>query len=83
VLTKASELPAEPKCRLPDGRVVAARVVEADPAFDLALLKTPPAGLKMVPRAARFSPAPGTLLAAVGPGELPPVAGVVSVPGVP
>ncbi|MDB5310622.1 MAG: serine protease [Gemmataceae bacterium] len=80
VLTKASELPAEPKCRLLDGRTVAARVVGVDPAFDLALLKLPPAGLKSVPWAASFSPPPGTLLAAVGPRELPPAIGVVSVP---
>ena len=80
VLTKASELPAEPKCHLPDGRTAAARVVGVDPAFDLALLKTPPAGLKPVPWAASFSPPPGTLLAAVGPGEVPPAVGVVSVP---
>lgn len=80
VLTKASKLPAGPTCRLPDGRTVAARVVGVDPTFDLALLKTPPAGLKPVPWAASFSPAPGALLAAVGAGELPPAAGVVSVP---
>jgi S1-C subfamily serine protease len=40
----------------------------------------PPAGLKPVPWAASFSPPPGALLAAVGPGELPPAVGVVSVP---
>jgi len=37
VVTKASELPAQPTCRLPDGKVVSARVAGVDPAFDLAL----------------------------------------------
>jgi len=41
VLTKASEVPDRPQCRLGDGRVLAAQVVGADPAYDLALLRVP------------------------------------------
>jgi len=80
VITKASELPPKPKCRLPDGRVVGARVTGIDMAFDLALLKVPATGLQPIPWAKSFAPEAGTLLAAVGPEELPLASGVVSVP---
>ena len=46
VITKASELPGQPMCRLPDGKIVSARVVGVDPAFDLALLLVPATDLK-------------------------------------
>jgi serine protease Do len=80
VLTKASEIPGRPTCRLPDGRVVPARVVGVDPAFDLALLSVPATDLEPVRWAADFDPPVGTLLAAVGTGELPLAVGIVSVP---
>ena len=80
VLTKASELPGEPTCRLPDGKVVSARVVGVDPAFDLALLSVPATDLTPVQWADDFNPPVGTLLAAVGTEELPLAVGVVSVP---
>jgi serine protease Do len=79
VLTKASELPAQPTCRLPDGKVVSARVAGVDPAFDLALLSVPATDLKPVRWADDFNPPLGTFLAAVGT-EQPLAAGVVSVP---
>jgi len=80
ILTKASETPSEPKCRLPDGKVVSARVVGVEPASDLALLSVRSTGLKPVQWATEFNPPVGTLLAAVGTTELPLAVGVVSVP---
>ena len=79
VVTKASELPGQPMCRLPDGKIVSARVVGVDPAFDLALLLVPVTDLKPVRWARDFNPPVGTLLAAVGT-EQPLAVGVVSVP---
>ena len=79
VVTKASELPGEPTCRLPDGKVVSARVAGVDPAFDLALLSVPATDLKPVRWADDFNPPVGTLLAAVGIEEQPLAVGVVSV----
>ena len=78
VVTKASELPGQPTCRLPDGKVVSARVAGVDPAFDLALLSVPATDLKPVRWADDFNPPVGTLLAAVGT-EQPLAVGVVSV----
>lgn len=79
VITKASELPGQPMCRLPDGKVVSARVAGVEPAFDLALLSVPATDLKPVRWALDFNPPVGTLLAAVGT-EQPLAVGVVSVP---
>jgi S1-C subfamily serine protease len=72
VVTKASELRAEPKCRLADGRVVAAEVVGMEPAFDVALLKLAATGLRPIQWADKPAPAVGTLLAAPGLEEIPP-----------
>jgi S1-C subfamily serine protease len=80
VLTKASELPLQPRCRLPDGRVAEGRVVGAEPAFDLALLKVDAADLRPITWADSFNPVAGTLLAAPGREELPLAVGIVSVP---
>jgi serine protease Do len=79
VVTKASELPGQLSCRIPDGKVVSARVAGVDPAFDLALLSVPATGLEPVRWADDFNPPVGTLLAAVGT-EQPLAVGVVSVP---
>jgi serine protease Do len=79
VVTKASELPGKPTCRLSNGEVVSARVAGVEPAFDLALLSVPATELKPVRWALDFNPPVGTLLAAVGT-EQPLAAGVVSVP---
>jgi S1-C subfamily serine protease len=54
IATIASILPAQPRCRMPDARVVAAQVVGMDPAFDLALLKVPMAGLSAADWAEKF-----------------------------
>jgi serine protease Do len=79
VVTKASELPAQPRCRVRSGKVVEAQVVGADIAFDLAILKVEAEGMQAVTWADSFAPEPGTVLAAVGPGDLPLAVGVVSV----
>jgi serine protease Do len=79
IVTKASVLPGQPTCRLPDGKVVSARVAGVDPAFDLALLSVPATDLKPVQWADDFNPPVGTLLAAVGT-DGPLAVGVVSVP---
>ena len=80
VLTKASELPDGPRCRLADGRVVASQVVGVDPAYDLALLRVPARGLEPVAWAASANLPIGTLVAAAGPGPLPVKIGPVSLP---
>lgn len=48
VLTKASEIPDDPRCRLADGQIVPARVAGVDPAYDLALLKVDAHGLRAI-----------------------------------
>jgi serine protease Do len=48
ILTKASEIPDDPKCKLADGQVVPARVAGVDPAYDLALLKVDAHGLRAI-----------------------------------
>lgn len=78
VLTKASELSGQPTCRLPDGKVVSARVTGVAPGFDLALLSVPATDLKPLRWARDFDPPVGTLLATVGT-EQPLAVGVVSV----
>ena len=80
VLTKASEVPDGVRCRLADGRVMAAQVVGIDPAFDLALLRMPASGLKPVAWVASGEPSVGTLVAVAGPGPLPKKIGNVSLP---
>ena len=79
VITKASVLPGQPACRLPDGKVVSARVAGVDPSFDLALLSVSATNLKPVHWADDLNPPVGTLLATVGT-EQPLAVGVVSVP---
>jgi RNA polymerase sigma factor (sigma-70 family) len=83
VITKASEVPDEVRCRLPDGRMSPAQVVGVDPAYDLALLRlrrVPTNGLVAVNWAKTGELPAGTLLAAAGIGELPVAVGVVSIP---
>ena len=83
VITKASEVPDEVRCRLPDGRVSPAQVVGVDPAYDLALLRlrrVPTNGLVAVNWAKTGELPAGTQLAAAGIGELPVAVGVVEHP---
>ena len=80
VVTMASMLPAEPRCRMPDARVVSAQLVGIDPAFDLALLKVPLMGLNVLESAQKSSAIAGTLVVSVGMSEIPLAIGVVSVP---
>jgi serine protease Do len=79
VITKASELPDKPTCRLADGKVVPAQVVGIDARFDLALLSVPETDLKPVHWADDFNHPAGTLVAALGPTDQPLAVGVVSV----
>ncbi|MBV8520948.1 MAG: trypsin-like peptidase domain-containing protein [Acetobacteraceae bacterium] len=80
VLTKASEVPDGVRCRLSDGRVLAAAVSGVDPAYDMALLRLKATGLKPVAWAASGELAVGTLVAVAGPGPLPVKIGNVSLP---
>jgi serine protease Do len=48
IVTKASDLPANPRVMLPDGRLVHPKVVGKDAETDLALLKVPATGLTAV-----------------------------------
>jgi serine protease Do len=80
VLTKASEVPDDPRCRLADGRVLAAQVVGFDPAYDLALLRVPANNLKVVAWASTSETSVGSLVVAVNTGQLPLKLGTVSMP---
>jgi serine protease Do len=79
VITKATELPASPTCRLPDGRILSARVVGVEPASDLALLKVAADGLSPVRWAVTLDPSVGTVVAAVGAQDDPLAIGILSV----
>jgi serine protease Do len=80
IVTMGSTLPADPRCRLADLRVVAAQVVGMEPAFDLALLKVQVTDLPAVRWAEKPPPVAGTMVAAVGMPEIPLAIGIVSVP---
>jgi S1-C subfamily serine protease len=80
VLTKASEVPDDPRCRLADGRVLAVQVVGLDPAYDLALLRVPANNLKLVAWASTSETSVGSLVLAVNTGQLPLKLGSVSMP---
>ncbi len=79
-VTETSYSSSKLRCRLMSGRVVAADLIGLDPAYNLALLQVQVRGLKSVVWAHNQDLSVGTLLAAIGPGELPVAAGVVSVP---
>jgi serine protease Do len=77
VVTVASRVPHDARCRLPDGRLVQAKVVGVHPAFDLALLRLPAAGLEAVGWA-EANPAVGSIVVAAGADDLPLAVGIVS-----
>jgi S1-C subfamily serine protease len=79
ILTKVSEIPEYPSCRLPDGKIVPARVTGVDAAFDLAMLKIEATGLLPVDWE-KVSPQPaGTFVAATSREGRPFAAGIISV----
>src|SRR5262249_20809681 len=80
IVTMASTLPADPRCRLSDPQVVAAQLVGVDPAFDLALLRAKATDLPVVRWVERPPPVVGTIVAAGGMSEIPLSIGIVSVP---
>jgi len=77
ILTKASELEGVVSCRLADGRVFPTSVQKVSRQHDLALLKIDAAGLPEARWSTDESIAPGTLIAALVPGQ-PAQTGVVS-----
>ena len=80
ILTKASEIPDDPSCKLADGRICLARVTGVDLAYDLALLKIDVQGLTAVEwsidkvrPAGRFIAAPDGRGGSIGVGTSAPV----------
>jgi len=80
VLAKASSLPESPRCELPGGRIVEARVVAIDDDYDLALLEVDAGGLVPASFDVRKRFTVGQLLASAGPGSAPVGVGVTSAP---
>ena len=80
VVTKASELPTSPMCRLPGGGTSRPQVIGIDPAYDLALLQVPDAvNLVPVTWSDASTPGVGDFVAAVKPDGTPLTAGIISV----
>ncbi len=73
LLTKASELEGALSCRLADGRVFPASIQKVSQEHDLALLKINTAGLPEARWSSGDSIAPGTLIAALVPGQPAPI----------
>ena len=80
IVTKASVLPAEPRCELPDGQILAANVVGMEPTFDIAMLKVAVTNLQPAHWSDQLLSASGMFLAVPGLQELPLAIGVVSAP---
>lgn len=80
IVTKASALPAEPRCELPTGEIVAAEVLGMEATFDVALLKIAADDLRAVSWRDEPLQAAGTFIYAPGLQRLPLATGVVSVP---
>lgn len=79
ILTKASELKGKIKCKLRDGRELAARVMGIHEPFDLAMLKIDASGLKTVSWIDSKIATVGDWVAATGTGDEPLAIGVISV----
>jgi S1-C subfamily serine protease len=72
VVTKASELlTGSPSCRMPDGRVLPARVIKASREYDLALIQVDATKLHAAQWSEQDRPTIGTLLAALLPDGAP------------
>lgn len=69
LLTKASNLPKSPSCRLFDGRVVPAKAVKISREHDLAVLKIQASDLPLAEWSSVESPGIGTLVAIAGAGN--------------
>ena len=78
ILTKASLLAGQLKCRLADGRELEARLAGRDERCDLALLRVAAEGLPAITWQAGPVPPPGTFVVATGPGDGPLTIGVIS-----
>lgn len=78
IMTKASELTGEVKCRLKGGKTYDAELVASIAAFDLAVLKVEAAELPVV-RWQSAEPSVGSWLATPGTSDIPRAIGVVSV----
>jgi serine protease Do len=79
ILTKASEVYRSVSCRLPDGQVVLATLEKESREHDLALLKVEAKNLPAAEWSAGEGALPGSLIAALVPGQAPSV-NVVSLP---
>jgi serine protease Do len=77
VVTKASVLGGELKCRSEDGVEVAAEIVGVNENYDLALLRVAADGLTPVAWRTDDVPPPGSLVATVGPGDTVLAVGVI------
>ena len=80
ILTKASTLPASPRCVLPSGRLFDARIVAQDLEYDVALLQIDAEELTPVTFPSRVDHRVGSWLVTVGTGRVPISVGVTSVP---
>jgi serine protease Do len=78
VLTKASEISGEIKCRLKNGKVYSAKLVAMTADFDLAVLKVDAKELPVI-RWQTNLPRVGSWLATTGTSDIPRAIGVVSV----
>lgn len=78
IITKASELKADAKCKLPDGTLLGAKLQHVVHEHDLAFLKVDAENLPVTTLPAAENIKAGAIVAAVIPGQLPQC-GVVSV----
>lgn len=80
ILTKASEIGKNPRCRLPNGEIVQSKVIGVEASFDVAMLKVSASELKPVQWSKQERPQTGTHLVAPQIDGRPIAAGIVSVP---
>jgi serine protease Do len=73
IVTKASLLPNRPQCRLPDGRVLPARVLKSAKQYDLALLQVESDDLRAIVISKTADSPVGLLVAAVTGSEQPAI----------